>query len=266
MVVFPLIYTAMLTFCDYNLTRSRGITFVGINNYINLFFNERFWHAVSLSLYYTGLSVGISFLVGFGVALLLNSIISFRWLYSTFLLIPMVMTPIIVGLGFRFMYSPRLGIISYFLSVLGIEDANLLGNPEWALITIILTDIWQWTPFAIAVLYAGLAYIPQEPVEAARVDGASSFQILRYITVPFMKIPIVTVLVIRSMDVMRSFDKVFIMTRGGPGLSTETLSIYSWRVGFAWFKMGEASTMGIFMLIVIIGISSILLRICGSKE
>jgi len=262
MVIVPLLYTIILTFCNYDLTKpQQGIVFVGVNNYVALFSNTRFWYALFRSVYYVGFSIGVSFVIGFGVTLLLGGTVRFKSFYATALLIPMIMTPVIIGLGFRFMYHPDFGILPYLFSLLGIKNIDLLGNSQWALISIILTDIWQWTPFVIAVLYAGLGYLSREPFEAARIDGASHFQVLRYITIPLMRIPIATVLVIRSMDAMRAFDKIFMMTRGGPGLATETLSIYSWRVAFAWFKMGDASTMGILMLLIIIAISNILVSI-----
>ncbi len=172
----------------------------------------------------------------------------------------MVMTPVITGLGFRFMYNFDYGIIPYLMNLSGLPKVEILGNPRYALNAIILTDIWQWTPFAMAVLLAGLESLPREILEVAKVDGASKLQTFRYVLLPLLRPYIGVVLLIRVMDSFRMFDKLFMMTRGGPGLATETLTLYTWTVGFAWFDMGKASAMGLFMLVSIIMIGEIVMK------
>ncbi len=211
------------------------------------------------------LSVLSTLVIGLAIAMLLNRRIKGRPLFFTILLIPMVMTPVIIGLGFRFMYNFDYGIIPYVTSLLGIPKMELLGNPRYAFNVIILTDIWQWTPFAMAVLLAGLESLPRELLEVAKIDGASKLQTLWHITLPLIRPYIGVVLLIRIMDSFRMFDKLFIMTRGGPGLATETLALYTWTVGFAWFDMGRASAMGILMLLIIIMIGEVLMKFFKSN-
>lgn len=260
-IVFPLAYAIIISFCKYDLATSKAkVEWIGLGNYVGLAQDPRFLQSLLRSLYFVSLSVFFTFAIGLGIALLLNRNIRGRSLFFTCLLIPMVIAPIIIGLAFRFMYNFDYGIIPYLVELFGLPKEEILGNPSYSLNAIILVDIWQWTPFSMAVLLAGLESIPREFTEAAKVDGASKPQAFRYITLPSLRPYIGVVLLIRIMDSFRAFDKLFVMTRGGPGLSTETLALYSWEVGFAWFQMGKASAMGLLMLVLIIVIGEIMMK------
>lgn len=260
-IIFPLLYAAVISLFSYRLTGPQTqMKLIGFGNYLKLFQETRFWESVGRTFYFVLLSVFFTLAIGLGIALLLNRSIKGRPLFFAILLIPMVMTPVITGLGFRFMYNFDYGIIPYLMNLVGLPKVEILGNPRYALNAIILTDVWQWTPFAMAVLLAGLESLSREILEVAKVDGASKLQIFRYITLPLLRPYIGVVLLIRIMDSFRMFDKLFMMTRGGPGLATETLTLYTWTVGFAWFDMGKASAMGLFMLVSIIMIGEIVMK------
>ncbi|MBO8127533.1 MAG: sugar ABC transporter permease [Firmicutes bacterium] len=263
-VVFPLIYAVILSLQQYDLTNPLGNQFVGIQNYVRMFTDVNFWASLGRSVYFTVASVSLSFVFGLAIALLLNrqDIIANNFFRSVYL-IPIVIAPMVIGATFRYMLSYDYGIINYLLNLIGLPKVAFLGSSQWALNSIILVDVWQWTPFMILVLLAGLESLPKEPYEAARIDGANFWQELRYITLPLMK-PVITIAVlIRTMDAFRAFDKVFMMTSGGPGSSSETLSYYVWKTGFQWFKMGEGSARGIFMLYFVVFISWLYLRTLG---
>ncbi len=255
-MVFPLIYTLVLSLQQYNLTNPTLRGFVGLKNYWEMIINKRFWMALGRSLYYTFFSVGLSFIIGFITALILSKkeIIGNNIFRSIFL-IPMIIAPMVIGSTFRYLLNPSFGIVNYLLQLIGLPKLAFLGNSSLALNSLIMVDIWQWTPFMILVLLAGFESLPKEPFEAAQIDGANFWQELVYITIPLLK-PIISIAVlIRTMDAFRAFDKIFMMTSGGPGSSTETLSFYVYKVGFQYFKMGDAAAMGIFMLYFVVFLS-----------
>jgi multiple sugar transport system permease protein len=264
LVVFPLLYALFLSFQEHNLTKPTQQGFVALKNYLSMLTNNRFWLALGRSIYYTVFSVGISFIIGLFTALILSreKIIGNNFFRSIFL-IPMIIAPMVIGATFRYLLNPDFGIINYILNIFGLPKYAFLGNSSLALNSLIVVDIWQWTPFMILVLLAGLESLPEEPYEAAKIDGANFWQELKYITIPLLK-PIISIAVlIRTMDAFKAFDKIFMMTSGGPGSSTETLSYFVWKVGFQWFKMGEASAMGIFMLYFVVFLSWLYIRTAG---
>lgn len=249
----PFLYGLAISFTNWPLTiPSEGQAFVGLSNYRDLLHNPDFFQIVKTTLIYTVSAVGLSFLIGFGIALLLNKPIRGRGLYQTLLLVPMVSTPVVIGLGFKYMYNSQYGIITYLLSLIGLPRVSFLGDPSLALAAVIAVEIWQWTPFVALVLLAGLESQPRQPLEAANVDGASRIQIFRYITLPQMKRVIMVVLLIRTMDALRSFDLIYMMTRGGPGNTTETLIMSAWRQGFSFFNMGIAAAIAMMMLYLVL--------------
>lgn len=255
-VVFPLIYTLVLSLQQYNLTNPTLRGFIGLKNYWGMIINKRFWMALGRSLYYTFFSVGLSFIIGFITALILSKkkIIGNNIFRSIFL-IPMITAPMVIGSTFRYLLNPSFGIVNYLLQLIGLPKLAFLGDSSLALNSLIMVDIWQWAPFMILVLLAGFESLPKEPFEAAQIDGANFWQELVYITIPLLK-PIISIAVlIRTMDAFRAFDKIFMMTSGGPGSSTETLSFYVYKVGFQYFRMGDAAAMGIFMLYFIVFLS-----------
>jgi len=265
-LIYPTLYVVDISFFKWDLLTGTPKTFIGLGNYQAMIQSSRFFGAFGRSLYFTVLSVGISFLIGFGLANLLHKGVRGKSLFTTILIVPMVVAPIIIGLAFKFMYNPDFGVINYFLNIFGIPSQPFLGDPNLALNAVILTDIWQWTPFMILVLLAGLESLPSEPFEAAKIDGASRWLVFRRITLPLMRPVILIAILIRSMDAFREFDKIFIMTGGGPGLSSETLSLLVWRSSFSWFHMGFAAAMGLFMLFVIMVISWVLIKFMGGRE
>lgn len=262
MAIFPLIYSFILSFCSWNLAVPGGeISFKGLSNYIHLIHESRFWDAVGHTLYIVGAAVCLEFMLGLLLAVLIAKVIRGRKFIVAFFLLPLAVTPVAIAHIWRLLFRTGYGPVNYFLSILRIEEVAFLSHPVWVLPAIIVTDIWQWTPFMMLILLAGLQSVPEGPLEAAKVDGASRWQIFKYVTLPFMKPIIAIAILIRVMDTFKIFDKVWIMTFGGPGSSSETLSIYIYKLAFRFWDIGRATSLSYLMLIVIIILSSSFLRI-----
>jgi multiple sugar transport system permease protein len=170
----------------------------------------------------------------------------------TLMLVPMMVTPVVAGLSWRIIYDPDAGILNYFLNLLGIHSNKAwLANAKTALYAVSAVDIWQWTPFIILITLAGLESLPVDIYEAAEVDGATWTQAFRYITIPLLSTTIFLALLIRTIDVLKFFDLILIMTNGGPGTVTETLNMYAYKTGFVYFRFGYASTIAFIYTLVV---------------
>jgi len=198
--------------------------------------------------------------------LLVNSIKRGSDLITTALILPMAMTPILVGLIWKMLLDPTLGWIPYIFSLVGIKLPPLLASHQTALATVIFVDIWQWTPFMTLLLYAGLRSLPIEPFEAAQLDGASRRHTLQYIIIPGLMPIIAIALAFRVIDSLNFFDVMFIMTGGGPGTSTESINYYAYKTGFSWGNMSYATSIAIVMLYVLVLISQVLFRIAKPQR
>lgn len=247
-MVYPLVYSFWISLNDYRLTRLSDIRFIGLDNYLGLIENESFWTALTNTVIYVVGAVTMELTLGFSLALLLHRGRFLRNFYRSILLTPMFITPIAVGLMFRFLLNIQLGVVPHYLDMIGIR-IDWFG-PGMALFSLMLIDTWQWTPFMLLMLLAGLESLPKEPFEAARVDGASAWLIFRKITLPLMRPVIVAALIIRGLDAFKVFEYVYAITRGGPGDSTETILYHIYKVGFRFFRMGEAAAMS-YVLIAI---------------
>jgi multiple sugar transport system permease protein len=262
MLAFPTGYVLIVSLRDFQLTNpTAGNPFVGLENYRTLLSDPAFFAALWKSVLFTVASVALTFVLGMAIALLLNR--RDLWgtgLTRTVILVPLILTPLVIGATYRFMLERDNGIINEILALVGLERIPFLASSAWAMISVILVDAWQWTPFAVLVLLAGLESLPEEPFEAARMDGASRWGEFWYITLPLLAPVIAVVLLIRTMDAFREFDKIFIMTGGGPGTATQTLPIFLYRAGFQDFNMGFSAATGVVMLIIVTLVSSLYVR------
>ncbi|MCL5985107.1 MAG: sugar ABC transporter permease [Actinobacteria bacterium] len=248
--IFPLVYSLVLSFQKLNLQNST-ITFVGFGNYVALFKDKIFWESLKIQLIFTFSAISLEFLIGFSLALLLNKEIRFGRVFRSIYLIPMMVTPMVVGLMWRLLLNADFGISRFIFDLLGLKNISLLGYSKTALLAVIFVDVWQWTPFVFIILLAGLRSLPIEPFEMAQIDGASSIKIFRYITLPMLSPSILVAVLFRTVDAFREFDKVFSITYGGPGTSTYVLSFYSYVNAFTYSQWGKASAAAYIMLIFI---------------
>ncbi|GAK57166.1 carbohydrate ABC transporter membrane protein 1, CUT1 family [Candidatus Vecturithrix granuli] len=267
LVIFPMLFSLSLSFHHWNVIRTKEWTWAGWDNYQTILFEDTYFQtSAKVTLWYLLGTVPIQFLLGLMTALLLHQITGrvIGFLRTT-LIIPTIMTPVVVGLIWRLMYNPDMGMLNYFLSLFGFSPINWTGMPGTALPSVMMADIWEWTPFMALIMLAGLQALPLEPFEAARVDGASSWQSFRYITLPFLAPTMLVALLIRFMDAFKTFDLIFVLTQGGPGMSTEILNYYTYRYGFKFFHLGYASALSWLLVIVVTIISMLLVKRMRSK-
>lgn len=248
--IFPVGYNFFMSVHQYILYRPPR-DFIGINNYLNLITDKAFIHSLGVVLLYLILALGFQIPLGLGLALLLNRRRKGSRIFNTIVIFPMVTTPIVAGLVWRMMYEPTLGVINYFLTALSLSPSRWLASSKIALLALVLVDTWQWTPFVALTMLAGLKTLPKEPVEAAVVDGASMRQVFRHITLPMLQPLLAIVIVLRTVWIFREFDKIYMMTSGGPSNATTTMGYYVFETAYKWMNIGYAAAMAITMLIFI---------------
>ena len=251
-ILFPITFALISSFFDYTLINKSFNNFIGIENYINSIKDEQLFNSISVTFFFVILVVLFEFLLGFFIALLLNSIVRFKSIYYFILLLPLLINPIVVGLIWRMFLHPQLGILNYLLSLISIDPINWLGDPKMAFITIIFVDIWHQVSFMIILLLAGLSAIPKEPYEAARSDGAGIVDCFIHITLPYMRPVIIVTILIRLIFAIKTYDLIYIMTKGGPGDATDLISYYIYRSAFISLNLCEAAAMSTILLLIII--------------
>jgi len=250
-ILAPIVLAIITSFYDYTLINRSFENFIGLKNYFASVSNEKFIHSSIVTIFFVLLVVLFEFLIGFLIAILLNQVEKFRNIYYFILLIPLLINPVVVGLIWRMFLHPQLGILNYLIGLIGIDPVNWLGDPQNAFITIIFVDIWHQVSFMIILLLAGLASIPEEPYEAARVDGANMFEQFRDITLPYMRPVIIITLLIRLIFALKTYDLIYIMTKGGPGDATDIISYYIYRSAFIGLDLGQAASMSVILLLIV---------------
>jgi multiple sugar transport system permease protein len=249
--IFPLIFSLYLVFTSWQ-PGSGGIQFVGLQNLEALMVDERFWDSLKLVSLFVVLAVGLELLLGLGLALLLRNEIRGKQFFRVGVAIPILLTPIALSFTWRLMFDFTRGPINFFLNLVGLPSVMWLGSTKIAIYSIILVDIWQWTPFIALVLLASLEGQNVELYEAAVVDGASNWKILRYISLPLLMPIIITVVLLRAIDALKVFDTVYVLTGGGPGTSTEVVTLYAYSAHFRTFNIGYMSALSWVLLIITI--------------
>jgi len=261
MVIYPTIYLFRTSLYRVN-PMALGLTqFAGLGNFTDALTRQESWQILGLTGIYAGSSLALEFILGTGLALLVaNYIKRGQGLFKVMLIAPMMMTPVAVGLVWRWMFDATMGIINYLLGLVGIAPPIWLGGETTALAAVIVVEVWQWTPFIFLSVLAGLSALPTEPFEAARVDGANGRQIFTQITLPLLLPIFSVVLVFRFIDVFKSFDIIYVMTEGGPGQATSILPFYIYQQAFRYFNTGYASAIALLLLVVVIVVYSWMLR------
>jgi len=260
--VIPFAYNVWLSFHEYNAI-GRRLVYVGLANWQRLFTEERTRDAILLTMLYTAICLAVELVLGLAIALLLDADIPGFAVLRGLMTLPLVIPPAIVGLMFLLMEDGQFGVVSNLLYDLGIVPPTepLLSTPSTALAGVLIADIWQWTPFMVLIFLAGLRALPREPFEAAMIDGASWLQSFRRLTLPMLGRVMAVAILIRGIDLFRIFDYVFVMTAGGPGTTTETVSYYTWQQTFNFIKWGYGATLSLFILIVLTLVANLFIRV-----
>lgn len=258
-LAYPLIYSVWISFRDIEITKPHQNNFVGLSQYINIFQDPVYWTVLKNTFSFVAIAVSTELILGMALALCLKKMKRFRNLTRAILLTPMFITPIAVGLMFRYLLSTQLGLIPAILKPLGISIDFF--SSKMALFSIAMIDVWQWTPFMLLMLLAGLENLPEEPYEAAYVDGAGGWYALTRITIPLMSPVIIVAVLIRTLDALKVFEYVYAITRGGPGTATETLQYYVYKTGFGYYNLSKASAVAwTVVVVVMIGLVLLLWR------
>jgi multiple sugar transport system permease protein len=258
--VFPLLWALYLSFTDYSATRDVAARWIWFDNYLDVLTSSAVHQrALTTAAYVVG-AVALQTLLGFAIAYLISRRRRGRGAMTTLFLIPMMLSPVVVGLFWKFMLDAQFGVVNSLLGTLGLEGAEWLTNQRLALLSVILVDTWQWTPFIMLIALAGLTAVPGYLYEAAEIDRASEWFRFRHITLPLVWPLLLIAILFRAIEAFRLFDLVYILTGGGPGVSTETLSFHVYKVAFLGFDTGLASAYGILMVVVVVILAQFYLR------
>lgn len=258
LMAFPIVYTIYLSFTKWSPSAVWAPEFIGVENYYKLIIkDERFLKALWRTIWFTIAAVGIQSVLGVGLALIFNREFRGRGVIRTIFLMSMVATPVAIALVWMMILDINTGILNYFLEAVTGMRVAWLSDRSIVLWSMILVDTWQWTPFIMLIVLAGLSALPTEPYESAVIDGASSLQLFWYLTLPMLRPTLMVALMFRSIDALKTFDIIYVITQGGPAYASETLNLYAFSQGFSYFNMGYASALLVLYFILVMGISLI---------
>jgi multiple sugar transport system permease protein len=264
-MLFPLGYALWLSLFNYDIG-SGAHDFIGLGNYADLLADHRFWASLARTGGIVGSAVALEFALGLAIAYGLYRLTFGVRVLNLLLFLPNIVTPVVAALFLRWIFMGRWGLIAGTLISLGIFPPDFLGDPAWARVTVVLADSWQFTPFMILVLFAGLNTVDQSQIEAAQIDGAGPLTQLFRIMLPAIRPLIVFVLAIRLMDAFRFFDSIYVLTAGGPGTATETITLYTYALAFRLLQIGKASALGVLTLICVAVLVSVMIRVVYRRE
>lgn len=266
MVLFPIIYTFVLSFHQWRLSANIPWEFVGLENYTELFTDSRFPDAVGRTFLFALVALAIEVVLGVSIAIYLNHSFFGKNFVKTAFLLPMVATPVAIGMVWKLIYEPNIGILNTIIRQMGGPKTDWLGDSANALWSLVAVDVWQQTPFVMLIVLAGLTALPGDPFESAMIDGATRWQVITKITLPLLKPTIYTAVLLRLIDVLKTFDIIYSMTQGGPGFATETMNILSFRQAFEFMQFGEASATLMVFFAIVMGIAVITIKLKSRSE
>jgi multiple sugar transport system permease protein len=257
--IYPIVFSTGLSFFKVTFD-SPNRPFAGLQNFASILSDEKYRTTVFNTLLYVLVTVSGSFVLGFGAALLLRNITRGKNWLRLILILPMTLAPVVVALTWNWMLDPLFGLVNWFLSSLGLPIQTLLAQAGTARLMVMLVDMWQWYPLVFLIVDAGLSGLPRAPYESARIEGASGWLMFRRITLPMLRPVILVALLLRTVDAFRTFDIVRVMTDGGPGMTTETLSLYLYRTAFTFNELSRAGAGSTIMLIIVGMVSAVMFR------
>jgi multiple sugar transport system permease protein len=226
--------------------------FIGWDNFAELWSDERVWNGVKVMVYFSGASLALELVLGLLIALYFNRNFRGSEAVQAIYIIPFAATPVAVALIWRVMLNPEIGVINYLLTSIGLPPGLWVASPDAVIPTLVMVDVWKWTPMITLIVLAGLKSLPHDPYEAARIDGCNALQIFWYITLPLIRPVLIAALMLRSLDNLKEFDMIYTITQGGPGIASETLYLYSYNVSFGFFKAGYGSALMVVVFLVVL--------------
>ena len=258
-IVFPWLFTVWMSAFDWKI--GSAAHFVGLDNYTGLVSNRRFLEAVGRTFYFTALAVVAPLVLGTVAALIFHRQFPWRGVLRGVFIMPMMATPVAVALVWTMMFHPQQGVLNYLLSLVGLPPSQWVYSPTLVIPSLVLVEIWHWTPLVMLIVLGGMAALPTEPYESARLDGASEWQLFRYITLPLVAPFLFVAGVIRTIDALKTFDTIYVITSGGPGTASETINLYLYLQAFAFYNVGNASAVVVVFFAIILALALLLLYV-----
>ena len=260
LMIFPIIYTLFISFTDWALTTGRPMQFVGLESYKKVLSSPRFQMATMRTFIFTFGAVSTQAVLGTIIALILHREFRGKGPIKFLLLLPLVVTPVAIGVTFSLFYNPTIGFLNYVLSLLGLPQSGWVTEARTVIPSLIMVDVWQWTPMIALIVLAGLSGLSPEPFESARVDGANAVQTFFFVTLPMIMPTVITAVVLRLVDALKTYDIIASMTDGGPGFASETLNVLAFKTSFLFTRMGEASAMLVILFFIILLFSVLVMQ------
>jgi multiple sugar transport system permease protein len=258
LIAFPFGYTVWLSLHEFSFGSTPRMNFG--HNYLEMAGDPEFWSGLKITLVLYGLSLVLQLVLGTYIAMLLHGAKRMSGVVRTLMISPFVLPPVVVGMMWLVVLDPSLGAANWILESMGLPRSEWLASPQWVIPTVALIDTWQWTPYVALIVLGGLQSLPPNVYEAAQIDGASRWQTFRRITLPLLMPTLVTAALLRSVDLLRFFDIIYITTQGGPGNASNTLNIYGFRKGFEFFEIGYASALMITLSAIVLGAVLLLMQ------
>jgi multiple sugar transport system permease protein len=250
-VIIPIVFNLYLALTKWTIGLGQP-RFIGLANFIELLSDERVLNGVMVMIYFSGLSLSLEMVLGLLIAVYFNRQFKGSEVVQAIYILPFAATPVAVALIWRIMLNPEIGVLNYLLQSVGLPGSLWVSSPKTAIPALVMVDVWKWTPMITLIVLAGLKSLPHEPYEAACVDGASALQIFWYITLPLIRPVLIAALMLRSLDNLKEFDMIYTITQGGPGIASETLYLYSYNVGFSFFKAGYGSALMVVVFLIVL--------------
>ena len=258
-IIFPWAFTVWMSAFDWKI--GSVAHFVGFDNYTQLATNKRFLESILHTFYFTLLAVIFPLILGTAAALIFHREFPLRGMLRSIFTMPMMATPVAVALVWTMMFHPQQGVLNYLLSLVGLPPSLWVYSPTWVIPSLVLVEIWHWTPLIMLIVLGGLAALPTEPYESARLDGASEWQLFRYITLPLLAPFLIVAAVIRTIDALKAFDTIYVISQGGPGTASETINLYLYLQAFAFYNVGNASAVVVVFFVIILALALLLLHV-----
>lgn len=263
--VLPLIYLFVTSFTALDLTKPDSFRFIGLDNYTRAFDQDRFWNSIWVQVQLSFWTVSLQLLIGLGLALLLSRQARFIETVRTFFIIPMVLPPVVVAVIWKILFTPDFSVLNWLLTMVGMPQPPWLADPNLALWALVITDTWEWFPFVMLILLASIQMLPTEPMEAAKIDGCSNWQLFWHVILPLLRPSILIAALFRLIDSMKAFPHIFIMTSGGPGKVTEATNFYAYLQAYSYSFIGFSSGIVVMMVIFVFALSMLLIRMVSTE-
>jgi multiple sugar transport system permease protein len=258
-IIFPWMFTVWMSAFDWKI--GSVAHFVGFDNYVNLATNQRFIESIGHTFYFTVLAVVVPLILGTIAALIFHREFRWRGVLRAVFTMPMMATPVAIALVWTMMFHPQQGVLNYLLSLVGLPPSLWVYSPTLVIPSLVLVEIWHWTPLVMLIVLGGLAALPTEPYESARLDGATEWQLFRFITLPLVAPFLIVAAVIRTIDAVKAFDTIYVISQGGPGTASETINLYLYLQAFAFYNVGNASAVVVVFFGVILALALLLLHV-----